>query len=853
MRILQLLPNLKYGDAVGNDTLALHDILKQQGYETKIYAEYILSPIDQNVATTINDLPHIDANDIIIYHFSTGSETMAEILQTCNCRKIMVYHNITPGKYFEEYDAVVAQRCDDGRKELCDLKAQFECCIADSEYNKNELIDIGYTCPVYVLPIIIPFEDYEREPEPSIIKRYGQGDYVNILFVGRIAPNKKIENVIRVFAWYNKHVNTKSRLFLIGDDRVIDSYTDRLKRFIKKLRLTEEVYFSGHIPFNQILGFYKTADVFLCMSEHEGFCVPLVEAMKFSVPIVSYATAAVPETLGGTGIVLKSDDITIAARMLDVAIKDTYLNKLLVQTEEKRLHDFAYDNIRNEFLNILNTIKNKTPYKPSVKNLAGGNNDTVIKYVDEKYHFSPVLNDIPEFANISVRPSFLDLLSGEGEFKQKVKILLLKPIYQRVYKVSPTCAVYIRDSIKTIYSFLKNNFFNFFKRIKNKHKAILHRTTQNVLIDSTYTTDNDLGTGIQRVVNNIYKNLERINKDVLSIRIDSGVCITNYLYTARVHGMPSDKPEERIAFIKGDKILLLDSSWEFYKDFSTLLDNATKADAGSFAVIYDMFPIQYPELFDSHSFVSKFKNWHNMVLKKTNAVLCISQTTADVVVQYYEHTKIKRNSPLHVFYFHMGANIPAGNMSAREHICRFVKRKTTFLMVGTLEPRKGHMIVLQALQKLVKDYKQDCQLLIIGHNGWKNNEIRQKLKLPELKDAVLWVEDASDEELRWAYAHSDALIAASKDEGFGLPLVEAAHFGLPIICSDIPIFREVTQGHADYFKVMDAEDLARCMSEWLQTEKHPDSHNIRIYTWEESAQEILDIIDGKMKPYKVLN
>ena len=173
-------------------------------------------------------------------------------------------------------------------------------------------------------------------------------------------------------------------------------------------------------------------------------------------------------------------------------------------------------------------------------------------------------------------------------------------------------------------------------------------------------------------------------------------------------------------------------------------------------------------------------------------------------------------------------------------------------MVGTLEPRKGHMVALQAFRKVIQEKGQDCRLLIIGHNGWKNDEIRKQLALPEYKDKVLWIENATDAELRWAYAHSNALIAASKDEGFGLPLVEAAHFGLPIICSDIPIFREVTQGHADYFKVMDADDLARCMSEWLQTENHPDSHNIRIYTWQESAQEILDIIEGKVEPYKVL-
>ena len=173
-------------------------------------------------------------------------------------------------------------------------------------------------------------------------------------------------------------------------------------------------------------------------------------------------------------------------------------------------------------------------------------------------------------------------------------------------------------------------------------------------------------------------------------------------------------------------------------------------------------------------------------------------------------------------------------------------------MVGTLEPRKGHMIALQAFSKILKEGRQDCRLLIIGHNGWKNDEILNQIALPAYKDKVLWIQDAADEELRWAYAHSNALIAASRDEGFGLPLVEAAHFGLPIICSDIPIFREVTQGNADYFKAMDADDLARCISKWMETENHPDSGKIHIYTWQEAAQEILDIMDGNEDPYKVL-
>ena len=154
----------------------------------------------------------------------------------------------------------------------------------------------------------------------------------------------------------------------------------------------------------------------------------------------------------------------------------------------------------------------------------------------------------------------------------------------------------------------------------------------------------------------------------------------------------------------------------------------------------------------------------------------------------------------------------------REEIRRFVSSgKFTFLMVGTVEPRKKQITALQALQKLPEEIRRDCRLLIIGKDGWKNEDVFKMLELPELRKNVLWVRDASDGELRWAYSNSSALIAASLQEGFGLPLVEAAHFGLPLICSDIPIFREVTQGNADFFTVQDAANLAECLVRWMQS------------------------------------
>ena len=166
---------------------------------------------------------------------------------------------------------------------------------------------MGYTCPMKVLPILIRFEDYEQEPDADVIRKYSDGA-TNLLFVGRMAPNKKVEDVISAFAYYKEHYDKTARLFLVGSFQETDLYYQYLQKHIKKLG-THDVIFSGHISFQAVLAYYKIADVFLCMSEHEGFCVPLVEAMYFGVPIVAYDSSAIADTLGGAGILLKNKDL----------------------------------------------------------------------------------------------------------------------------------------------------------------------------------------------------------------------------------------------------------------------------------------------------------------------------------------------------------------------------------------------------------------------------------------------------------------------------------------------------------------------------------------------------------------
>jgi glycosyltransferase involved in cell wall biosynthesis len=756
VKIVQFTPGLWYGDAVSNVMIALHEYLIGKGYDAEIYAGEIDSKLKNDRYKSCHTLPELLPDDIFICHISIESGLMERILRKIQCRRIMFYHNITPARYFEEYIPGLAKLCEGGREQLRRLKDKFECCLTVSEYNRQDLRKEGYTCPVGVLPILIPFEKYKQQPDETVLEQYRDNGVTNILFTGRVAPQKKQEDVIAAFGYYHSHINPRSRLFIVGSADEGNRYYLWLRDMVKEKGLEEAVLFTGHVPFSQLLAYYRLADVFLCMSEHEGFGVPLIEAMLFSVPVVACREAAVPETVGDAGIIVDSKEPAAVAKAIDRAVNDTSLRKTLRYLMQRRLEDFSYENTAGKFDRYLAAILER-------RNLA------------------------EEFPDI----------------KQEAAEELL-----------------LRDS-------------------------------PGLLVDVTEITKHEWGTGIHRVVKNIFHQIYNRSENVIPVQYRSGKFITSYSYPGRMEGDEA-KPEKTPEFKKGDSILLLDNPWGEFAGFSHILDLAANTGGKSFAVVHDLIPEQYPEVCDSAKMIREHTGWHNMLLQKADAVICVSRTTADSVAGYYEQMKYRRSKPLSLYYFHLGADVPAGEQIPRKEIQDFVNKGKTFLMVGTLEPRKGHMAVLQALQKLPDEIRRELHLLIIGANGWKSDEIRKTLELPEFRENVLWPRDVSDGELRWAYAHADALIAASLQEGFGLPLVEAAHFGIPLICSDIPVFREVTQGNADFFKAMDADALAECLTRWLQTDRHPDPRKIPAYPWQESAREVLDILAGKTEAYKVL-
>lgn len=357
MKIVQVLPVVAFGDAIGNETLALKDMLSKAGYKTEVYySDGIDHRLPKGTAKHISKLK-VTKEDIMIYHLATGTD-LNFMIAKYPCRKVIRYHNITPPHFFKGYNETSQSICEEGYRGAAYLSEVADYIWADSAYNKNDLIHMGYSCPGEVIPILLAMDDYSKQPSKTIINRYNGDGFQNFLFTGRIVPNKKSEDIISAFYCYHKFIDEKSRLFLVGNYTGMERYYNRLKSFIKELELESSVIFPGHIKFDEILAYYTIADVFVCMSEHEGFCVPLIEAMYFKTPIIAYDSSAIAETLGGSGILLKDKNPRIVAEWMNRMICDKDLRVKIVENQTERLDFFKPENVKDAFLTSIKDISN---------------------------------------------------------------------------------------------------------------------------------------------------------------------------------------------------------------------------------------------------------------------------------------------------------------------------------------------------------------------------------------------------------------------------------------------------------------------------------------------------------------
>lgn len=347
MRIHQLNSCLAFGDAITNHTFEMDKTLREWGFDTYIFSEIIDSGSFQKKCQLDKDYKkHIESkDDLLIFHYSVYCENI-NLYKNSNNIKIFEYHNITPPNYIQGYDDYLWHMCKRGRDELKNL-TKCNLSVGDSQYNRLELVKNGFDESTSdVLPIFLHYDDYASVEQNERLLEQFSDDYVNIIFVGRIVPNKKIEDIIKVFYIYNKTINPKSRLFLIGA-KFLKKYDTQLINLVNRLKL-DNVYFTDRVSLSDLKTYYEFADIFLCMSEHEGFCVPLIESMYFKIPIIAYNSTAIPYTLGNAGILVDEKNYLEIAELINMVVENKKLHNQIIMKQNERLSHFDRTNVKRK-------------------------------------------------------------------------------------------------------------------------------------------------------------------------------------------------------------------------------------------------------------------------------------------------------------------------------------------------------------------------------------------------------------------------------------------------------------------------------------------------------------------------
>lgn len=348
-QVHQVLATFGYADAIGNEVLAIQRVLRGAGYRSEIFAETAEHRVE-NLARDYLDLMDVSAPDnLLIHHFSVGSRA-SRLAYALPDRMMLVYHNITPPEFVVDGHPQLARLCFMGRRELAAFAPRAELAVGASAFSRQELERLGFT-ETGVLPAVPDLSHLDKPPD-RLVAGLLDDDWTNILFVGRVIPNKKFEDLIRFYAAYHRDFNRRSRLLLVGSAAGFDWYLATLHELVRRLKL-EHVHFVGQVPNAALAAYYHIADVFLCASEHEGFCVPIIEAFYAGVPVIAYAATAVPATMDGGGVLYTSKDPVHVAALIDALVandemrdsvldaQDAALGRLLAQDFSGRLLAFV--------------------------------------------------------------------------------------------------------------------------------------------------------------------------------------------------------------------------------------------------------------------------------------------------------------------------------------------------------------------------------------------------------------------------------------------------------------------------------------------------------------------------------
>ena len=345
--IHQIMPGFLYGDAVGNQAARIRGLLRGWGYRSQVYAQFRDRRLDDRGKDYRRCRPVPD--DLVIFHYSIGSP-VTEFVRRLPCRVLVYYHNVTPAGFLRGYNEPLADLLDQGRRELAWF-ANTAFALAASEYDRQEMLALGFR-RVEVLPYMVTFDALQASADSpagrEVLARYNTeipvrgGDAVNLLFVGRLVPNKRQDDLLRAYSAYYHLINPHSRLLLVGSDSNAPGYRLELEAMAAALGLSDSVVLPGAVgPREGLGGYYRAATVFLCLSEHEGFCSPLIEAMAFDVPVIAYRSTGVPYALGGAGVLVNAKCYDLIAELIDLLVCNQAVRGRVLAGQRRRLEELS--------------------------------------------------------------------------------------------------------------------------------------------------------------------------------------------------------------------------------------------------------------------------------------------------------------------------------------------------------------------------------------------------------------------------------------------------------------------------------------------------------------------------------
>jgi len=602
-----------------------------------------------------------------------------------------------------------------------------------------------------------------------------------LLYVGGADPTKNLHRLVRAYARLPTEYKTSHKLVLAG--KMPAATHDELRKLGKSFGLTnEQIVLLGHVNDDQLLQLYRSCRLFIFPSIHEGFGLPPLEAMACGTPVIASNSSSMPEVVGNPDALFDPlDEDALTQKIVKCLSSEEFLASL---SEEglKQAKRFSWDKVGLAAWSAWEDLFN-TP---------------------------------------SITPEKLTHNQTDANF--------LESIASAIKNTSQDDSL-----IRAVAKHIAHNRMMGLKR--------------QLLVDVSELHQKDSGTGVQRVVRGYLKNL--LNDPPRDF-------VVNPVYASLDHGYRyaskfkdtfladdqlSSGEDCELRWQRGDIFLVLDCQHHVQLSQEAFFKELQADGVIVKFVVYDLLPIQFPTLFYDRTLPTLHQRWLQLAANGDGAI-CISKATEEALEGWIQSAGIDTSPYFTTATNHIGSDLEGsrptvGRPSNADSIINLIKARTSFLCVSTIEPRKQQQLILNAVELLWNE-NQDVNLVLVGRLGWQSEALAQTLQThPELNSRLFWLEGISDEFLAEIYQICSCVVAASLNEGFGLSLVEAAKYGVPIVANDIPVFREIADGHAEFFEAGQPEQLADMLGDWVHRfheGRHIASKGLKPLTWQRSTE-----------------